>query len=468
MGLIPEDAIAQIIDRCDIVEIISEYVALKKAGRNFKACCPFHNEKTPSFVVNRDKQIFHCFGCGVGGNVISFVMSHDHMDFPSAARYLAQKAGIALPESRDDVSAGTMDLRETIFRANELAVSFFHDVLITGQSGSSQAQEYFKKRGIKRETAKKLKLGFAPDQWDSLIAFLRGKNISFSVMEKAGLVVPKEKGEGYYDRFRDRIIFPIFDMRSRCIGFGARTMQKEASAKYINSPETPIYSKREHLYGLHLSKQAIAQKDCVVVVEGYMDFLTPFQAGFENIVASLGTALTAEQIRLIRRYTKNVVMLYDADAAGQMATLRSLDLLVEEDMSVSVTVALLESGEDPDSFVQKFGIEEFTKRIETAQTFFDYKVNALMQKHDRKTVEGKARISAEMLTTIARYKNEILRQEYLSKLAKVLGIADEALQLELRKIPATTVVTDEPLVAKKRNKSVVRAVERDLLRLMLE
>lgn len=466
MGLIPEETIAQVIDRCDIVEVISEYVALKKTGRNFKACCPFHNEKTPSFVVNRDKQIFHCFGCGVGGNVISFVMSHDHLDFPSAARYLAQKAGISIPEAREE-SSGVTDLREAIFRTNELAVSFFHDVLVSGKSGSLKAQEYFKKRGVKLDTVKKLKLGFAPDSWDSLLTFLRGKNISFSVMEKAGLIIPKEKGEGYYDRFRDRIIFPIFDMRSRCIGFGARTLEKEASAKYINSPETMIYSKREHLYGLNFSKQVVAQKDCAVVVEGYMDFLTPFQAGAENMVASLGTALTSEQIRLLRRYTKNVVMLYDADVAGQMAILRSFDILVEEDMSVKV--ALLEKGEDPDSFVQKFGIEEFTRRIDNAQTLFDYKVNALMQKHDRKTVEGKARISAEMLTTIAKYKNEVLKQEYLRELAQVLGIAPEALKVELKKINAAPAVSsDEPAVVLKKNSSIVRAVERDLLRLMLE
>lgn len=466
MGLIPEEIIAQVIDRCDIVEVVGEYVALKKTGRNFKACCPFHNEKTPSFVVNRDKQIFHCFGCGVGGNVISFVMSHDHLDFPSAARYLAQKAGITIPESREE-SSGTTDLREAIFRTNELAVSFFHDVLVSGQSGSLKAQEYFKKRGVKLDTVKKLKLGFAPDSWDSLLTFLRGKNISFSVMEKAGLIVPKEKGEGYYDRFRDRIIFPIFDMRSRCIGFGARTLQKDVGAKYINSPETLVYSKREHLYGLNFSKQDVAQKDCAVVVEGYMDFLTPFQAGAENLVASLGTALTSEQIRLLRRYTKNVVMLYDADLAGQMAILRSLDILVEEDMSVKV--ALLEKGEDPDSFVQKFGIEEFTARIDNAQTLFDYKVNALMQKHDRKTVEGKARISAEMLTTIAKYKNEVLKQEYIRELAQVLGIAEEALKVELKKINAAPMPSsDEPAVALKKSSRIVRAVERDLLRLMLE
>ena len=352
MGLIPDEIIAQVLDRCDIVELISEYVTLKKAGRNFKACCPFHHEKTPSFVVNRDKQIYHCFGCGAGGNVIGFLMSHDHMDFPSAVRHLAQKAGIAIPETSSDASSETMGVRDMVLKANELTVDFFHDILIKGQRGANSAQDYLKKRQVRLETAQKLKLGFAPDSWDGLITFLRSKNISLSIMEKAGLVIPREKSEGFYDRFRDRVIFPIFDLRGKCIAFGGRTMKAESGAKYMNSPETPVYAKREHLYGLHFAKQAIAQKDCAVVVEGYMDFLTPFQAGTENIVASLGTALTSEQIRLIRRYTRNVVMLYDADMAGQMATLRSLDLLVEEDMHVKI--ALLTSGEDPDSFIQKF------------------------------------------------------------------------------------------------------------------
>lgn len=467
MGLIPEETIAQVLERCDIVETISEYVALKKMGRNFKACCPFHHEKTPSFVVNPDKQIYHCFGCGVGGNVISFVMNHDHMDFPSALRYLARKAGISVPETTQEPSDKNVGLRDMLFKANDLAVGFFHDVLVTGKTtGAQAAQEYLKDRGIKLATVQKLKIGFAPDSWDGLITFLRTKNISLSVMEKAGLVIPKEKGEGYYDRFRNRVLFPIFDIRSRCLGFGARAMEKNASAKYINSPETTIYSKREHLYGFHLSKQNVSQKDQVVVVEGYMDFTTPFQAGFENIVASLGTALTNEQIRLIRRYTKNVVMLYDADPAGQAAILRSLDLLVDEDMSVKV--ALLSDGEDPDSFVKKFGIEEFNKRIEEARSFFDYKVHSLTEKYDRKTPEGKAKISAEMLSTIARYKNEVLRQEYVRQLAHVLGVSDDALRVELKKINTASSDGDPAPSVMRPKKNIVRAVERDLLRLILD
>ncbi len=464
MGLIPDDIIAQILDRCDIVELISEYVTLKKAGRNFKACCPFHHEKTPSFVVNRDKQIYHCFGCGAGGNAIGFLISHDHMDFPSAVRHLAQKTGISIPDTQSSASPETLGERDMVLKANELAVDFFHDSLMRGQGKATIAQEYLKKRQVKLDTAKKLKLGFAPDSWDGIITFLRSKNMNLSVMEKAGLIVPREKSEGYYDRFRDRVIFPIFDLRGKCIAFGGRTMKAESGAKYMNSPETPVYAKREHLYGLHASKQAIARDDHAVVVEGYMDFLTPFQAGVENIVASLGTALTIEQIRLIRRYTRNVIMLYDADMAGQMATVRSLDLLIEEDMHVKI--ALLASNEDPDSFIQKFGVQEFRQRLSAAQPLFDYKLGILLRQHDGRSVEGKARISAEMLTTLAKYRNEVVRSEYLKQLAHALSVSEDALRLELKKIGVTP--TAEPSIYVRQHKKIIRVVERDLLRLILE
>jgi len=278
-------------------------------------------------------------------------------------------------------------------------------------------------------------------------------------------VVAKERGQGFYDRFRGRIIFPIFDIRSRCIGFGARAMEKDTTAKYINSPETPVYVKGEHLYGFHLSKSAVAKEDYVVVVEGYMDFLTPFQEGFENIVASLGTALTTEQIRLIRRYTENVVMLFDADNAGELAMLRSLDLLIEEGMNVKVVS--LEEGKDPDSFVHEAGIEKFKEQVLSAQTLFDYKMDVLSRRYDAKTVEGKARISAEMLATIQKFRNEVIKQEYVKKLARRLSVSEGALFVELGKIKG--VLSGEPEVAKKKiQKASIRIVERNLLRLLLE
>ncbi|MDP8265436.1 MAG: DNA primase [Candidatus Aceula meridiana] len=464
MGLIPEDVIAQVLDRSDITEVVSEYLPLKKAGRNFKACCPFHHEKTPSFVVNRDKQIFHCFGCGAGGNVVSFVMQHEHMDFPTALKVLAQKAGIEVPDASDERTQKTKSLKEALFQANDLAVNFFHDALVSGEKGAKAAQDYLKQRRVKLETVKALKLGFAQDQWEGLITHLRNKKVSLSLMEKSGLVVAKEKGEGFYDRFRDRIIFPIFDVRNRCIGFGARTMSKDVSAKYINSPETLVYTKGHHLYGLHLVKNAIVQKDVAVIVEGYMDFLMPYQEGFEPIVASLGTALTTEQIRLLRRYTKNVVMLFDSDAAGESAMMRSLDTLIEEDMNVKV--AVLGDGQDPDSFVSKHGVVDFQKRIDEAQTLFDYKLRILTKKYDRTSIEGRARISAEMLETIAKVRNHILKEGYVRKLAQELSVSEQALVLEMEKTFKAPVAAEVPI--KKKTSGPVRIVERNLLRLLLE
>ncbi|MDD3375651.1 MAG: DNA primase [Candidatus Omnitrophica bacterium] len=465
MGLIPDEIISQVLDRCDIVETISEYLSLKKAGRNFKACCPFHHEKTPSFVVNRDKQIFHCFGCGAGGNVISFVMQHDRIDFPTALRQLAQRAGIIIPETHSEAGSKTKSIRETVFKSNELAADFFHNILLTGDKGADQAKEYLKKRGVRLETAQKLKIGFAPDGWENLISFLRSKEISLLEMEKSGLVVSKERGEGFYDRFRNRVIFPIFDIRCRCVGFGARAMEENATAKYINSPETPVYVKGEHLYGFYLSKNAVAKEDYVVVVEGYMDFLTPFQEGFENIVASLGTALTTEQIRLIRRYTENIVMLFDGDDAGELAMLRSLDLLIEE--GINVKVVSLEGKKDPDSFVREFGIEKFREQVLCADTLFDYKMNVLSRRYDKQTVEGKARISAEMLSTIQKFKNEVIKQEYVKKLAQRLGVSQNALLIELGKIKGSSSGEIE-VVKKKAQKESIRGAERNLLRLLLE
>lgn len=465
MGLIPEETISQILDRCDIAETIASYIPLKRAGRNFKAVCPFHHEKTPSFVVNPDKQIFHCFGCGIGGNVIVFVMNQERVEFPEAVRILADKAGIQIP-ANDSQNSETASLKELVYKVNDLTAQFYHGALVSSGNDVGHVIKYLKERGITLDTVKKFRLGFAADRWDSLLNFLRGKNIHIGLMEKAGLVIPKESRDGFYDRFRDRIIFPIFDVRSRSIGFGARAM-KEGLAKYINSPETAVYTKGNHLYGFHASKDSVREKDFVIVVEGYMDFLIPYQAGVGNIVASLGTALTTEQIRLIRRYTQNVVMLFDADAAGENAMVRSLDLLVEEGMSVKV--AQLSSGEDPDSFVRKFGAEKFNECIAQALPLFDYKLKILTGRFSHKTVEGKAKISAEMLSTISRFQNAVLKFGYVKQLAQALAVPEEALVIELQK--ANTALGKRPEPEKKTLQPVpvgVSAAERNLLKLMLE
>lgn len=474
MGFIPEEVIQQVLDRCDIVEVVSSYVPLKKAGRNFKALSPFRHEKTPSFIVSPDKQIFHCFSSGMGGNVISFIMHMERLTFPEAVRLLADRCGVAIPQAVSGISK--KDDRDDVLRQiNEWAVEFYHrNLLMSREKNAVFAREYLKKRGISLENARKFQLGLALEDWDALARFLLEKKAKAELLEKAGLVIARQGKEGHYDRFRNRIMFPIFDVRGRCVAFGGRALDSGQDAKYINSPETPVYSKGAHLYGLQLSKQAIAQKDQVIVVEGYMDFTIPFSAGVDNIVASLGTALTQQQIRLIRRYTHNIVMLYDADPAGQAAMIRSLDLLIEEGMHARV--AGLEQGEDPDSFVRKFGVEAFLKRVSEAKEADDFKMDFLFEKIDPSTSEGRSKIASEMLLTINRFQDENLKVEAIRKLAGRLSViqssmmTQQALITELSRIArqpdrqAGRVKAEEPADDQFKD---VPAAERDLLRLML-
>ncbi|MBF0123468.1 MAG: DNA primase [Candidatus Omnitrophica bacterium] len=467
MGLIPDDVIGQVIDRTDIAELIAGYIPLKKAGRNFKALCPFHHEKTPSFVVTPDKQIFHCFGCGVGGNALSFVMKHERIEFVEAVKLLAAKAGIVIHEDRP-VDKAKEDLRQAVARANAIAVEYFHENLISGKEDEVRAaREYLKGRKIGSEFAKQFFIGYAYDSWDGLTDLLRKKGLSDLFIEKSGLAVRKEGNNTFYDRFRGRVIFPIFDQRGRPVAFGARALKKEDKAKYINSSETPLYVKGQHLYGFNWAKDAVTAQDCVIIVEGYLDFLRPFHAGVHNIVASLGTALTHDQVRLIRRYTKNVVMLFDMDTAGQMATLRSLDLLLEEDMNVRV--AMLAEDEDPDSFILKYGVALFKKSIDEAQGLFDFKLKRLMTQYNAKTIEGRGKICQEIIPTIDKIPSEVVRDGYTRELAGRLNVKEDVILKErqriLGKITSRGVGVQEN--SQRAGKKAVHTDENCLLKLML-
>ena len=426
MGLIPNEVINQVIEQSDIVELIGNYTALKKAGRNFKALCPFHHEKTPSFVVNPDKQIFHCFGCGVGGNAVGFLMRQEHLEFPEAVRFLANKAGIVIPEDEVVSTSPSRQLREEILKINGLAAVFFHETLLTSREVDVKAaRDYLKGRGVDLEVVKKFQLGFAPNEWDALLKYLKSKGISEELILKAGLIIAREGKAGFYDRFRNRIIFPITDIQNRPVAFGARTMADSDGAKYINSPETPVYTKGQHMFGLGLTKAAVGKLDRIIVVEGYMDMIMPYIHGVENIAASLGTALTPEQIRLIRRYTPNVVMLFDTDPAGQAAIVRSLDLLIDEGMNVGV--ATLAQDADPDSFIRQQGVEAFNAQIQSAQSLLDFKFNWLAAQFDSKSVEGKSKIAKELLSTIARFKSEVAKYELTKSLAQKLNVPEAVL-----------------------------------------
>jgi len=459
-GRIPENILEDILGRVNIVEVISGFIPLKRAGRNFKAACPFHHEKTPSFMVSPDRQIYHCFGCGESGNAFKFLMRYERLEFLEAVETLAKKAGVVLPEVHKQDSK-TASLITQLYKINELAASFYENNL--NSPDGLRAKDYLLKRGMSKETIKSFKLGFAPDKWDALINNLRAKFINLSLLEKAGLILAKEGG-GYYDRFRNRIIFPIFDIKSRVLGFGARVLD-DTLPKYINSPETPVYVKGRNLYGLNFARDSIRESDFAVVVEGYLDFIIPYQEGLKNIIASLGTALTFEQVRLLKRYTHNVVMVYDADAAGELATLRSLDIFIEEEMNVRVVS--LSKGFDPDLFVRKNGPASFKEKIDEACDLFDYKLGVLKSRFNFKEIEDKAKISSLMLETLAKLKNAVLKSEYIKKLAEDLDVGEDALLQELKKINSVKTYVDlnEPLPRRALN---INPTEKLLIKLMLE
>jgi len=460
--IIPTEVINDIQDRCDIVELISSYIPLKRAGRNFKANCPFHNEKTPSFIVSPDKQIYHCFGCGEGGNALSFLMKYEHLDFKEALEVLAKRAGVTIQFEEQGQDAERTYINE-LYRINELACNFYHNLLL--KRNDPALNKYFQARNIKDETIKKFKIGLAPNQWDGLLNYLRAKSINIKLIEKAGLIIAKENG-GFYDRFRNRLIVPISDIKNRIIAFGARVLD-DTTPKYINSPETQIYIKGKNLFGLNLAKDVIREKDYCLIVEGYFDVITPMQNGFMNIVASSGTALTPEQIRLLKRYTKNVVVIYDADKAGQLATLRSLDLFLEEDMFIKVVN--LPKGYDPDLLVRKFGIEKLQELIDKAMDIFDYKLNLLKNIYDTGKINDKTKIAAEMLSMIAKIKNEILKSEYIKMLAEKLSVSETSLIKELNKIKSSSIQTNyEPVIAEKHSEEVYSKSEKMLVKLILE
>ena len=423
-----EQILEEIQSKSDIAEVIGGYIPLRRSGRNFKANCPFHKEKTPSFMVSPSKQIFHCFGCGAGGNVFHFLMKFEGIEFPDAVRALAEKAGVELPRfTRGEFEQSASAVQ--IYKINEFAASYYHSMLLKTEAGK-RAAEYLEKRGVNQETIAQAKLGFAADAWDGFVNFAKGKGFEAALLERSSLIIRREEG-GHYDRFRNKIMFPIFDSKGRVVAFGARVLD-DSLPKYINSPETEVYVKSRHLYGFNFSLQAIKEKDYCVIVEGYLDFLIPYQNGIKNIAASLGTSLTEPQARLMKRYTRNAVILYDGDSAGEAASLRGLDLFVQE--GVNVKVAVLPKGYDPDSFVRSKGTAAFNTLIESAADLFEYKLGVLTSRYDTREAMSKSRVCAEMLPTIARVNNAVLKFEYIKRLAERLNVKEEALLAELKKV----------------------------------
>jgi len=423
--MIPQSFIDDIQSRTDIVEVISGYIPLKRSGRNFKTNCPFHGEKTPSFMVSPQKQIFHCFGCGQGGGVIQFLMLYEKLSFVEAIELLAKRLGTEIPYQKNDKEKFKDSLYEVV---NEAAL-FFHKNLLE-DAANQPVLAYLRQRGIDQEMIKKFRIGYASGR-NTLLATLRQKGYSLEALEKASLVIAQH--EGCRDLFRERIMFPIFDVRNRVVGFGGRIWRDiENAPKYINSLENALYSKRDHLFGLNFSKDDIVKSNAIIITEGYLDMIVPFMHGVRNVVASLGTALTLEQIRLIRRYTRNIILVFDADKAGQMATLRAVDLLLENDLQVKVV--RLPSGFDPDSLVRQHGADGFLQLIDKKVDFFDFKTDFLKKTHDIDSIEGKTKIAQELFTTINKLNSEIEKYEYIKKLSSSLHVKEEILIAEFRKV----------------------------------
>lgn len=424
----PEEFIAEVRAANDIVDVVSDYVHLKKVGHNYVGLCPFHNEDTPSFNVNREKQMFYCFGCNAGGDVFEFIKQREKVDFPEAVRLLAQRARLALPALTAHEERRAQE-RDALFHANALALEYFRSELNRGPGGEA-ARAYLVRRGITPDIAEEFALGYAPALWEGLLQYLRQRGVSPDTAVKAGLAVPRPQGGGAYDRFRDRLMFPIRDLRGRVIAFGGRVLGT-GEPKYLNSPETLIYSKGRTLYALERARAGIEKENRVLIVEGYLDALTCHQFGFTWTVASLGTALTREQVDLIKRFTRQVFIGYDADAAGQAATLRGLELV--KAAGCQVRVLQVPVGKDPDEFLHREGREAFAALVEEALPLPDYYYQRLAARYGKDTLEGRVAIAREMVPVLAGIDNLVEREEYTRKVAQDLGLRVEALAAEIQR-----------------------------------
>ena len=427
MGSIPTHTIEQIAAANDIVEVIGSYFPLKRAGSSYKALCPFHQEKTPSFHVNPQRQTFHCFGCGVGGSVFRFVMDYEHLDFPSAARKLAARAGIPIVEEQTFNSGDDRqhETRRTLLQLHAEAAEWFHENLLK-REWAAPAREYLKKRGIDRNIAANWQIGFAPDSWDATLKWALDRGYRRSEILQSGLVKARDEERPndaeVYDRFRGRVMFPICNDVGEVIAFSGRVLASEVeTAKYLNSPETPLFRKGAVLFGLHKTKRPLIDASSAIVCEGQLDLITLFEAGIANVVAPQGTAFTGQQARILARFVDEVVLCFDADAAGEKAAERSLEALLQNDLIVRV--AEMPPGEDPDSIVRRHGRGEFEQRISAAREFFEYWVERKSDTVDLTSLGAKMQLAREMAVTVGRVHDPIMRSEVASKVTARIGIA---------------------------------------------
>ncbi|MBI4610825.1 MAG: DNA primase [Candidatus Rokubacteria bacterium] len=443
-GGFPPQLIDEIRSRVDVVDLIGQFVNLRRAGENWKALCPFHAEKTPSFMVNPRKGIFHCFGCGAGGDAFGFLMRQDRLSFPEAVRALGKMTGVALPEERRSETEGQ---RETLYRALAVAAQFYADALWNRPEGA-RARQYVATRGIDSEVARRFGLGYAPEGWDHLLVFMRDSGVSEELLAQVGLAVPRQTGGGFYDRFRGRLIFPIRDTQGRPVAFGGRTLGSD-EPKYLNSPETPLFFKGQTLYALDLARGALREKNRALLVEGYLDCLIAHQYGFTETVAALGTAFTAAQLALLRRYCDEVITFFDADLAGRKATERVEELLSPSERALAwavnrtgsfaegaprLKVALLPAGHDPDSFLRAEGRARFDQQITEARSLLSYAIDRVLEEENTASQRGRATAFARIALILSKAGDSQEGTTLAREAALKLGVDPTQLWIEVQRL----------------------------------
>ena len=455
-GFIPEDIVARVRNAANIVDLISEYVALKKTGKNFVGLCPFHADKKPSFTVSEEKQIFHCFGCGQGGNVFSFLVQYNNLSFPEAVGFLARKYGIEIPTGRmSPTQKKGLEEKERLFKINEEAADYFKGILSHPSSGK-RAREYLSKRKMTPEVTARFMLGYAPQSWTGLTQYFSRRGVPSDDLQKAGLVIAKNGR--YYDRFRDRIIFPIVDVHKTVLGFGGRCLD-DSLPKYLNSPDTPVYHKSQTLYGLHVAKEVCRQSGLVFIVEGYFDLLALHCHGIQNVVATLGTALTRNHVRIMKGYAPQMILVFDSDEAGIKAAERSLPLFLEE--KVDARILILPEGKDPDSYVLQVGSDGFLKATEKALGVMPFLIACAIKEYGL-SLEGKVRIIEALKGPLGSLLDSVSRAVYIRDLAERLDI-DESAILEQVRASATKDKTTVSLPEPRNNSKLEEALAAILL-----
>ena len=474
-AFIPEDKIAEIREACNIVEVVGETVLLKKAGRNYSGLCPFHAEKTPSFTVSPDKQMFYCFGCGEGGNVFSFLMKQQGLSFPEAVKMLAERAGITLPTSRPTkAQKRRRSEREAILELNQLTMGLYRKTFLRDPR-SDAARAYLHKRGFKQEVLEAFNIGFAPAGWDNLTRHFQRRRLPLDLAEKAGLVARRRQGQGYYDRFRDRIIFPIVDQRQRVIAFGGRVLD-DALPKYLNSPETPVYRKSRSLYALNIAQSHCRTEERVYIVEGYLDVMALHQNGVPNTIGTLGTALTPDHVRMLRScigQSGQAVLVFDSDEAGLKAAYRSIGVFARE--FVEARILVLPPGHDPDTFMMTFGPQAFLEKAQEAKGMMPFLIDIAVERHGL-SMEGRIKVLEDVAEPMAAFDDPVARSVYIKYLAEKVDISEDAVLEKIRQAAGRprgrvlTIAADRPSSMASRPLTVSEhdRIERQLVAMMLQ